>query len=53
MFCNGLLKIIDDVEWIIMEWVIWFNIVRFYFCFGDVLFDEFEVSYYVDFIMLF
>jgi putative transposase len=45
-FRNGPLKSIDDVEWVTMAWVDWFNSSRLHSALGDVPPDEFEAGYY-------
>ncbi len=45
-FRNGPLKSIDDVEWVTMSWVDWFNSSRLHTALGDVPPDEFETGNY-------
>ncbi|WP_175494094.1 hypothetical protein [Herbiconiux ginsengi] len=41
-------KNIDDVEWVPMGWVDWFNSSRLHADLGDAPPDEFEADYYAD-----
>ena len=45
-FRNGPLKTLDEVEWVTMAWVDWYNSRRLHSTLGDVPPDEFEASYY-------
>jgi transposase InsO family protein len=45
-FRNGPLKTIEDVEWVTMAWVEWFNSNRLHTALGDLPPDEFEAAYY-------
>lgn len=45
-FRNGPLRTIDDVEWVTMAWVDWFNSSRLHTALGDIPPDEFETGYY-------
>lgn len=47
-FRNGPLRALDDVEWITMCWVDWYNTNRLHSTIGDIPPEEFEASYYAD-----
>ena len=47
-FRDGPLKRLEDVEWITMAWVDWYNQHRLHSRLGDVPPDEFEAAYYAD-----
>jgi transposase InsO family protein len=47
-FRNGPLRALDDVEWITMCWVDWYNTSRLHSTIGDIPPEEFEASYYAD-----
>lgn len=45
-FRTGPLKSIDDVEWVTLSWVDWFNSSRLHTALRDVPPDEFEAGHY-------
>lgn len=45
-FRTGPLKTTEDVEWVTMGWVEWFNSSRLHTALGDIPPDEFEAAYY-------
>lgn len=45
-FRGGPLRKLDDVEWITMDWVDWYNQRRLHSRLGDVPPEEFEAAYY-------
>ncbi len=47
-FRDGPLKRLEDVEWVTMAWVDWYNQHRLHSRLGDVPPDEFEATYYAD-----
>jgi putative transposase len=47
-FRNGPLRTLDDVEWVTMAWVDWYNSRRLHSTLGDVPPDEFEANHYAD-----
>ena len=47
-FRDGPLKRLEDVEWITLAWVDWYNQHRLHSRLGDVPPDEFEAAYYAD-----
>jgi putative transposase len=47
-FRTGPLRTLDDVEWVTMTWVDWYNSRRLHSTLGDVPPEEFEADYYAD-----
>jgi putative transposase len=47
-FRDGPLRRLEDVEWVTMAWVDWYNQHRLHSRLGDVPPDEFEAAYYAD-----
>ncbi|MDQ1576856.1 MAG: putative transposase [Microbacteriaceae bacterium] len=47
-FRAGPLRTLDDVEWVTIAWVDWYNTRRLHSTLGDVPPEEFEASYYAD-----
>ncbi len=45
-FRAGPLRTLDDVEWVTMAWVDWYNSRRLHSTLGDIPPDEFEAGYY-------
>lgn len=47
-FRTGPLRTLDDVEWVTMTWVDWYNSRRLHSTLGDMPPEEFEAAYYAD-----
>lgn len=47
-FRNGPLRTVDDVEWVTLTWVDWYNRARLHSSLGNVPPDEHEAAYYAN-----
>ncbi|MEF2978099.1 integrase core domain-containing protein [Subtercola sp. YIM 133946] len=47
-FRTSPLRTLDDVEWVTMAWVDWYNTTRLHSRLSDAPPDEFEAAYYAD-----